>query len=64
MLFVVIKTGTITQNKMEVKSIWVNGKLYSEKDNTLNSAMLFRCAYFCHNVVKSSESYIGDRDRD
>ena len=54
------KTGTITQNKMEVKCIWVNGKLYSEKDNILNSEMLFRCAYFCHNVVKSSESYIGD----
>ena len=54
------KTGTITQNKMEIKCIWVNGKLYSEKDNILNSEMLFKCAYFCHNVVKSSESYIGD----
>lgn len=54
------KTGTITQNKMTVKSIWVNGKLYSEKDNISNSEMLYKGAFFCHNVVKSATGYIGD----
>ena len=54
------KTGTITQNKMIVKSIYVNGKLYSENDNINNREMLFNCARLCHNVVKNDSGYIGD----
>ncbi len=54
------KTGTITQNKMIVKSLYVNDNLYSEKDNINNREMLFNCARLCHNVVKNESGYIGD----
>lgn len=54
------KTGTITQNKMIVKSIYVNDNLYNEKDNISNREMLFNCARLCHNVVKNENGYIGD----
>ena len=54
------KTGTITQNKMVVKAIYVNDKLYNENDNIKNREMLFNCARLCHNVVKNGSSYIGD----
>lgn len=54
------KTGTITQNKMIVKSIYINDKLYTEKDNIPNNEMLDYCASSCHNVVKNNDNYIGD----
>ena len=54
------KTGTITQNKMIVKSIYINDKLYTEKDNIPNNEMLNYCASSCHNVVKNNDNYIGD----
>ena len=54
------KTGTITQNKMLVKSIYVNDKLYQETDKILNEDMLLTCASMCHNVVKEEKGYIGD----
>ena len=54
------KTGTITQNKMLVKSIYVNENLYSDNDNISNSDLLKWCASLCQNVVKSNDIYIGD----
>ena len=54
------KTGTITQNKMLVKSLFVNNNLYGEKDNIPNKDMLFNCASVCHNVVRNDNNYIGD----
>lgn len=54
------KTGTITQNKMMVKSIYVNGNLYSDLDNINNNKMLNLCASLNHNVVKNDDTYIGD----
>ena len=54
------KTGTITQNKMLVKSIYVNDKSYSEKDNISNSDLFMKCASACQNIVKNDDKYIGD----
>lgn len=54
------KTGTITQNKMLVKSIFVNNNLYNENDIIPNNKMLIMCASLCHNIVKQNDSYIGD----
>ena len=54
------KTGTITKNKMIVKSIFVNGNIYTENDNIANRDMLFNCASLCHNVTKNDSGYIGD----
>ena len=54
------KTGTITQNKMLVKSIYVNEQLYTEEDNIPNAELLIRCAKNCQNVVKNNDIYMGD----
>lgn len=54
------KTGTITQNKMLVKTIYVNDKLYDSDDKIENSELLKRCAGLCHNVVKNNDVYMGD----
>ena len=54
------KTGTITQNKMLVKSIFVNDILYTDKDIVPSVFLLKLCAFFCQNVVKNENGYMGD----
>lgn len=54
------KTGTITQNKMLVKRIFVNDKIYTDEDNIENIQMLNLCAACCQNVTKNESGYIGD----
>ena len=54
------KTGTITQNKMLVKSIYVNEKIYSDTDDIPNDDLLKWCASLCQNVVKNNYVYMGD----
>lgn len=54
------KTGTITQNKMLVKMIYVNNQRYNETENVPNMYMLKYAANLCHNVIKNSENYMGD----
>ena len=54
------KTGTITQNKMLVRSIFVNGKLYKETDKIDNAKLLMNCIALCHNVTKNEKNYLGD----
>lgn len=54
------KTGTITQNKMLVKSIFVNDKLYTDEDSIPNDDLLMLCASLCNNVTKNENSYLGD----
>ena len=54
------KTGTITQNKMLVKMIYVNDQRYKETDNIDNMNMLKYAANLCHNVTKLQDKYMGD----
>ena len=54
------KTGTITQNKMIVKILYANNKIYYEKEKLDNLNNLIDCAIYCQNVVKSDDKYIGD----
>ncbi len=54
------KTGTITQNKMLVKNVYVNDRLYDDHESILNSELLILSAGCCHNVKKNDDSYIGD----
>ncbi len=54
------KTGTITQNKMLVKSIYVNEQLYTDDINIPNLELLVCCASNCQNVTKNNDVYIGD----
>lgn len=54
------KTGTITQNKMVVKMVYLNNVLYNEND-LLSDAETFKCAAsLCHNVTKNNDNYLGD----
>lgn len=54
------KTGTITNGKMEVKSIYVNNKLYSDEDVIENINIYNYCLSSCHNVSKNNDKYLGD----
>lgn len=54
------KTGTITENKMQVKSIYVNNKLYTEKDNIENINLYNYCLSSCQNATKNNDKYLGD----
>lgn len=54
------KTGTITENKMQVKSIYVNNKLYTEKENIENINLYNYCLSSCQNVTKNNDKYLGD----
>lgn len=54
------KTGTITQNKMVVKNIYLNNLDYSEIDNLENSNFFLYASSLCQNVTKSNENYLGD----
>lgn len=54
------KTGTITQNKMLVKSIYINDTLYTDNDDITNADLLNLCASLCQNVSKHNDIYIGD----
>lgn len=54
------KTGTITQNKMLVKSIYVNDVLQNDDDDIQNSNLLNLCASMCHNVTKNENVYLGN----
>lgn len=54
------KTGTITENKMQVKSIYINNKLYKETDIINNNNIYNYCLSACQNVTKNNEKYLGD----
>ncbi len=54
------KTGTITQNKMLVKMVYVNNNLYTEKDKLSDSELFVHCLTNCQNVVKNKKNYMGD----
>ncbi|MDR1754929.1 MAG: cation-translocating P-type ATPase [Eubacterium sp.] len=57
------KTGTITQNKMNVTSIYINNKFESPESETKSKEdqMLFLCAALCNNATrKTGNTYSGD----
>ena len=54
------KTGTITQNKMLVKSLFVNDTLYTDEDYIEKAEMFDICASVNHNVTKNEDKYMGD----
>ncbi len=48
------KTGTLTQNKMEVENIWT----FSSQKSSIESLM--KIAYLCNNAVYENGKYTGD----
>ncbi|MDP2991839.1 MAG: HAD-IC family P-type ATPase [Deltaproteobacteria bacterium] len=53
------KTGTLTQNRMEVKKLWFDGKI-QETDSLKDADMLFKIAYLCNNARFVDGQYRGD----
>lgn len=49
------KTGTLTQNQMEVQSIWADGQLYDRNDNLLASPAL-RAAAYASKLASAAQS--------
>lgn len=61
------KTGTLTQNKMTVKEVYLNGKITDiEKDNLTDYTKLMKCLVYCNDCnydftkKKMSETLYGD----
>ncbi len=55
------KTGTITQNKMLVKMIYVNDNVYYDNYDLKDANLFLACASACQNVTKNSDNvYMGD----
>ena len=55
------KTGTITQNKMVVKMVYVNDEVYYDNFDIKDAKLFFECAGACQNVVKNNNDvYMGD----
>lgn len=55
------KTGTITKNMMEIKSIYLNNKLYNENDVINQNNLLYECASLCQDVVRNNDgTFYGD----
>lgn len=55
------KTGTITQNKMLVKMIYVNDQVYYDNYDLKDANLLLDCASACQNVTKNDNGiYMGD----
>jgi len=53
------KTGTITQNKMKVKSLFCNHKTEVESDKD-EFKQLVKCMCLCNNAKKNKNGFVGD----
>ncbi|MBQ8468187.1 MAG: calcium-translocating P-type ATPase, PMCA-type [Clostridia bacterium] len=55
------KTGTLTQNKMKVKSVYFEGELISENFKNKNLDILFKAITLCNNTkLDDKNNYVGD----
>lgn len=57
------KTGTLTQNKMTIKKIYIDGKLVEADDVNIKDSMVRKIivsGVLCNDVVKTEEKTIGD----
>lgn len=53
------KTGTITQNKMTITSVFFDGKLLGAKKDDSND-LLLNCMLLCNDTTKSKGRFVGD----
>lgn len=53
------KTGTITQNKMTITSVFFDGKLLGAKKDDSNDLLLY-CMLLCNDTTKSKGRFVGD----
>ncbi len=55
------KTGTLTQNKMTLTSIYTNGNIYGKSDlNSVKNTKLFECMLLCNDTVVQGKKLMGD----
>lgn len=53
------KTGTLTENNMQVKSIYYSSKFYSIEEN-IESELFYTCLCLSSNVQKTAQGLLGD----
>lgn len=55
------KTGTITQNQMTVKAIYLNNNLYEKLDKKIKNSDLLNYVFaLCNDVSENEEGFLGD----
>lgn len=56
------KTGTITQNKMTIREVYINNTTYSDNLDVTNAdnLKLIKCMNLCNDVKKQKDLYLGD----
>ena len=56
------KTGTITQNKMTIREVYINNTTYSTNldVNNQDNIQLIKCMNLCNDVKKQKDLYLGD----
>jgi len=56
------KTGTITQNKMTVREVYVNKTTFTDNLNLQDSEsmLLLKCMNLCNDAKKQKSNYLGD----
>ncbi len=54
------KTGTLTQNKMAVKSLYIDGNIYQNNFNGSTFNILLNAINFCNNAQETQQSFNGD----
>jgi calcium-translocating P-type ATPase len=59
------KTGTLTQNRMSAKRLFIDGRMFDTSPEQIDSLReihrrFFEIAAFCHNLKKSDGGWLGD----
>ena len=55
------KTGTLTQNRMQVRELWLGGARLAPADaDTSCYHALFECAALCHGLQHAGDRWLGD----
>jgi len=56
------KTGTLTQNKMQVEGVWLNGQSlkYNQLIQTKDNVQFMNCLQLCNDCMIKKDSIIGD----
>lgn len=54
------KTGTLTQNKMQVQGIWLNGKILHSIADAVENKHFMNCLQLCNDCAIKKDAVLGD----
>ena len=54
------KTGTLTQNKMQVMGIWLNGKMLNATTDAVDNKHFLNCLQLCNDCSVKKNAVLGD----